>query len=462
MIPTMVEFPMFALVALLGRAFFLSCNHCASMAAAWSRDGARPARQAPGDMRQMHSQPTIMRHLPVAPPTVGQEAVYAMAGNATGYVPQHPGYGLHQPADGCGGSYFQPVAPLGHLRQGCEYPPGLWAPAAPQHTLQRVMRDRSRSPRRPEDSFRRESAGARTEEVARVLSQLSTEDFKQVFFSLPARLREAAYSAPDDIVTDVKSIMDKDERMSMCRRVNEFRRERLRHLATPQAAAFYEEDSTKIVPMSRVTEWHFWDVFHRLPMSTTDSTKWKAVLKYLDGYPEKPRAASGSARDVDWASGDLCLSPARDRKPAVEPADSNSREALRRLAVASPQKPVNKPGEDEEDYVDWVKRQVDVDTADMTFGKFELDSKAHCYSRKCAASKALRTLTPLEAMSDIYTDIFRIYYRKLERLVNNLSPRTKEAAALKKLCDSLNVEQDDSLAELLARLRALDIMRKPL
>ena len=147
---------------------------------------------------------------------------------------------------------------------------------------------------------------------------------------------------------------------------------------------------------------------------------------------------------MDWASGDLCLSPARDRKPAAEPA--TSREALRRLAVASPQKPVDKPGEDEEDYVDWVKRQVDVDTPDMTFGRFAPDPKAHRHSRKCAASEALRTLTPLEAMSDIYKDIFRIYYRKLERLVNNLSPRTKEAAALKKLCDSLNVEQDDSLA----------------
>ena len=267
----------------VGSCIFLFCNHCASMAAAWSRDGARPARQAPGDMRQMHSQPTIMRHLPVAPPTVGQEAVYAMAGNATGYVSQHPGYGLHQPADGCGGSYFQPVAPPGHLRQGCEYPPGLWAPAAPQHTLQRVTRDRSGSPRRPEDSFRRESAGARTEEAARVLSQLSTEDFKQVFFSLPARVREAAYSAPDDIVTDVKSIMDKDERMSMCRRINDLRRERLRHLATPQAAAFYKEDSTKIVPMSRVTERHFWDVFHRLPMSAPSgkpsSSTWMVVRK---------------------------------------------------------------------------------------------------------------------------------------------------------------------------------------
>ena len=100
--------------------------------------------------------------------------------------------------------------------------------------------------------------------------------------------------------------------------------------------------------------------------------------------------------------------------------------------------------------------------ADMTFENFELDSKAHRYSWKCTASKALRTLTPLETMSDIYKDIFRIYYCKLERLGNNLSPRTKEATALKKLCDSLNVEQDDSLAELLARLRALDIMRKPL
>ena len=71
-------------------------------------------------------------------------------------------------------------------------------------------------------------------------------------------------------------------RPCMCQRINDLRRERIRALATPQAAPFYQEDSMKVVSMSRITERHFWDVFHRIPLSTSDPAKWKNVLKHLD------------------------------------------------------------------------------------------------------------------------------------------------------------------------------------
>ena len=36
----------------------------------------------------------------------------------------------------------------------------------------------------------------------------------------------------------------------MCQRINDLRRERIRALATPQAAPFYQENSMKVVSMS--------------------------------------------------------------------------------------------------------------------------------------------------------------------------------------------------------------------
>ena len=85
-----------------------------------------------------------------------------------------------------------------------------------------------------------------------------------IFNKLPPALRAVAFEAPDDVNTDIKSIVDKDERMAMAKRINELRRERIRALATPQSSPFYEEDSFKIVPMSRTVERHFWDVFHKV------------------------------------------------------------------------------------------------------------------------------------------------------------------------------------------------------
>lgn len=424
---------------------------------AWQRDVHRPPRATHGMMQHAPSyDPLGNRRVPPPPASLIQDGGCVNPGNP-GYFTQHGcgGYGMSQPGPACNSFLQRPPPPSGHLRQEDELPPGMWAPSGLSHDFshhERIDRSRSREP------------APRTDEVARLLAQLPPGDFKKVFYSLPPGLRDVAYLAPDDVITDIKSIQDKDQRMAMCSRINTLRRERLRHLATPQSAAFYDEDSTKIVPMSRVTERHFWDVFHRLPLSTTDSTKWKAVLKYLDGCPEKPRPnhGSSSSRDIEWASGDLCAgSPSHEQKPAPH-VDTNSRDALRRLAEASPEQIVEKSSEVQEDYVDWVKRKVDVDTSNINFSNFELETRVHKFSRKCPASKALSTLTPLQAMSDLYNDIYRIYLRKLERQISSLTSRSKEATALKKLCEALNIERDDSLPQLLARLRAIDIMKKPL
>ena len=100
----------------------------------------------------------------------------------------------------------------------------------------------------------------------------------------------------------------------------------------------------------------------------------------------------------------------------------------------------------------------------MFICNFELDTKSHRFAgQKVTAAKALLTLSPLEAMSDLYPTVFKIYMRKLERLTPKLGGRSKENSSLNKLLDALNVSADDAenVSTLLARLRTLDIARKP-
>ncbi|CAJ1457825.1 unnamed protein product [Effrenium voratum] len=177
--------------------------------------------------------------------------------------------------------------------------------------------------------------------------------------------------------------------------------------------------------------------------------------------------AGPTPRDVEWTSPELLEPPVdSDSRLASLPvsAKGSSMDALRRLAESSPQKPPVLPeGVDgNEAFQDWVRKQVDLDTANLTLQSFELETKNHRLSRKMSAAKALSGLAPFEAMSDLYQTVYRIYLRKLERLCANLPARSKETTALKKLCDCLNVESDGSIASLLARLRATDIMRKPM
>lgn len=162
--------------------------------------------------------------------------------------------------------------PATSARSSSHVPAGTWHPEN-----SRRRRRRSRSPRRSCESDLLES-----------IKHKGAEDFKGLF-SLPEEFRAVAYLPPSDVVLDIHSIKDKETRMAMCRRLNDFRREWLIPLASPSAKAFYQEDGFKCFPMSRITERHFWDLFHRLPIATKDASKWKAVLKYVEACFEKPK-----------------------------------------------------------------------------------------------------------------------------------------------------------------------------
>lgn len=362
-------------------------------------------------------------HMPPPPPPRGdfvQRAQHAQFFHA------HPG-----------GGYFSPGC------MGAAAPPGVWAPSGGPPGVHHPYA-RSRSPRR-----------SHADELIPLISRCSPSDFRKVFNSLPSSLRSVAFEAPDDVNPDVKSIVDKEARMSMCRRINDLRRERLQALATPQTAQFYAEDGFKIVPMSRLTERHFWDLFHKLPITTTDAVKWKSVLKFLESCPEAPRGPP-SSRDVEWASGELLDGPGL---PVVHPPQHGGMDALRAMAVGSPSKPAP---DTSVEFADWVKRRVDTDTANFTIHSFELDCENHRFTgRKLSASKALMRLSSLEAMSDLYQTVFQIYLRKLEKIIPKLGARSKENTALNKILDALNVSPDEKVAVLLARLRTCDIVRRP-
>ena len=329
-------------------------------------------------------------------------------------------------------------------------PPCAWQPEGAPDSHRR-RRHRSRSPRRPTSA-----------DVLQTLQRGGVHLFQEVFHQLPQEFRAVTLEAPPGMVVDTQSITNQEDRMSMCRRLNDLRRERLAPLASPASAPFYQEDGFKCVPMSRQTERHFWDLFHRLPVATTDASRWKAVLKYVDQCPEKPKSTPTS-RDVEWASADLQDGPAAaaNSPPRTARNQTSSFQALQDLAAGSPLKP-GLPLADSEDYATWVKGRVDVDTANLSLHSLDLNTKAHKFSKRMSADKALKSLPPLQAMGDLFTVVYKIYLRKLEKLCANLNARSKEGKALKKLCDDLNVENDKSFPDLVARLRASEIMHKPL
>jgi hypothetical protein len=172
-------------------------------------------------------------------------------------------------------------------------------------------------------------------DVAGLASQLKEAGpsfFRELWNAMPREFQAIAWECPQGIITDVESIATQDSRISMCKRINELRRERCRSLASPKAVSFYEEDNVKFVPMSRQTERHFWDLFHKLPIATTDATKWKAVLRFLEDCPEKAKGRTDTARCVEFSFQEpVPISPGKPLRSGLE--------TLRSLAAASPVKP---------------------------------------------------------------------------------------------------------------------------
>ena len=329
-------------------------------------------------------------------------------------------------------------------------PPCAWQPEGAPDSHRR-RRHRSRSPRRPTSA-----------DVLQTLQRGGVHLFQEVFHQLPQEFRAVTLEAPPGMVVDTQSITNQEDRMSMCRRLNDLRRERLAPLASPASAPFYQEDGFKCVPMSRQTERHFWDLFHRLPVATTDASRWKAVLKYVDQCPEKPKSTPTS-RDVEWASADLQDGPAA---AANSPPRTARNQKLRVSRLCKIWLRVLLSSRVSHLLIRRIMRRgskaVLMLIRPTCLHSLDLNTKTHKFSKRMSADKALKSLPPLQAMGDLFTVVYKIYLRKLEKLCANLNARSKEGKALKKLCDDLNVENDKSFPDLVARLRASEIMHKPL
>ena len=316
--------------------------------------------------------------------------------------------------------------------------------------------------------------------AAETLQGIDTHTFRKWWLLLPKHLKDVAFEAPPDVVVDIDSIRDPTERISMCIRLNELRRDRIRKLAPPRLQPFYDEDGIKIVPMSRSTERHFWETFHKVPLSTTDMARWKIVSRWLDDCPEKPPPRKDFARAVHFASADLpaIAPPEMPRQPATGGLSSSPLGALRRLADEGPLTPRQtskpRPGDGapeglkggdacENDFLTWVEQRARAATTDLSLSSLTLD-KRHRFTKKTTAASALKSLPPLPAMSEAYALVYAAFLGRLQRLLKGLNPRSADSRALQATCAALNIQFgkcDPELPLLLARLKALELMDSP-
>lgn len=86
-------------------------------------------------------------------------------------------------------------------------PPSVWSTGPHAHYPHHEL-GRSRSPWRTSLDY-----------IGSALSALRPSDFPKIFNKLPQALRAVAIEAPDDVITDIKSIVDKDECMAMTKRI---------------------------------------------------------------------------------------------------------------------------------------------------------------------------------------------------------------------------------------------------
>ena len=123
--------------------------------------------------------------------------------------------------------------------------------------------------------------------AAKVLKQLSVEEFHPMSYVLPSALQNVAYGVPTGVIVDDDSL-EKEPRISMSTKINEVRRQRCRLLSTPRARRDWEDESFTFVPMSCITFKHFWEVLRLLPLATTTESSCKNVIKLLGSCPEAP------------------------------------------------------------------------------------------------------------------------------------------------------------------------------
>jgi hypothetical protein len=315
-----------------------------------------------------------------------------------------------------------------------------------------------------------ELGGASFHAFAReVICALSHDDFADTFFELPADHQKVAWRPPPGVVTDIQKLLQQ-ERIAMAMRINEIRRQRCVQLSTPNTRKHWEDEGYTFVPMSRWTCKHFWAAFRLIPLGTTDPVKWGECKKYLEACPAKPDAAAnthvglpvGDFEDAEKGDESRCA-------PASPKARSPGEKALAALPAQSPPhgRPRDscrpKPGTDE--YKTWLAARIEADTANLAVEDVEIDASNKLAKPLCALD-ALKKFTPLSAMSAEYDLVFKAYHKKFVQLLDGIKLSTKSGKALSALAGTLNIDlgavkKMEQLPELLARFRAMDIMKAP-
>ena len=377
-----------------------------------------------------------------------------------------------------------PQFPLHHAHYHAAIPgppPQGPPPARERQQPDRRMRSRSRSPRvahyssgktpKAHDLKRDLGKESFNKFVLECLLLLSADEFADIWVGVPRELRAVAWRPPPGVVVDIDTLKGA-ERIQMCARLNALRRERCVQLASPKQRAHFEDENWTITPISRLCCSRFWECFRLIPLTTTNESKWKATVKYLAKCPEKPDSpdtgrhigASTRAADPDEA----VTSPKRTEylQEGTHGTPKKGLAGLSALATATPIKTGGAPppaDRTSEEFATWVTTRIQADVEGLSLDSLEVKT-TNRFPCKLKPSAALKNLPPLDVMNPIYQHTFQFYLRKFKSLLADVSLGSPPAKSLKKLCDALNLDvrgKDAQLPEVLARLRAIDMVQCP-
>ena len=378
-------------------------------------------------------------------------------------------------------SHRDPSPLRGRRREDDDLPPGTWY----------RDRDRSRSRhRRSHPSPHRRNSQAHSSNPRQLIAEMGPEqfsrytlecirllppgEFENIWHDIPQTHQKAAYTVPPNIRTDIDNIRDETDRKTMCRKINELRRERCVQLSSPSQRERWQDESWTFTPMSRETCRRFWEIFRLICLASPNPVKWKATLEHLKACPEKPDKSSNTARCIDYTTREThehdtrrhsstpAASPEPTRRRATATTPPKGLDGLSRMA-RTPQTDKALP-HDQEDFAEAVRRRVEADVADMDLNTVQI-TKTNRFPSKLKPNKALAQLPSMEAMSDVYRKTYEVYYKRFSKLLANINLKTKPGKCLNSLCQSLNIDNSakdsEALSRLLARLRASDMMRAP-
>ena len=135
--------------------------------------------------------------------------------------------------------------------------------------------------------------------VGESLGTMAPETFKSIWASAPRGIRAAVWDPPPDLDPNFREIKDPDVKKKTCMALNALRRERCLPLAPDTDKWFWGAESWVVVPMSSNTKNHFWDIKRKLPIFTSDPSKWKDVLEFLKKSPHGPEPKTNISRHLD-------------------------------------------------------------------------------------------------------------------------------------------------------------------